>query len=268
MDNMSARTSLLWELSMPETRDTSFLFGTMHIRDQRAFRGMDTVCACIDSCQALALEIDLQQEGVGLDPSSLQFPNHTTLLDHLTLRAYQRLRKSILKAFQVDLQYFLRFTPMALVEMISERIMQEDQPLFLDAYLWEYAIGQGKETLGIESLESQQQLLLRIPLEAQLKMLVEIGRNPGHYRALLNHLTHLYQKGELRDIYRISRKNAGGLRKWMLFDRNQVMADRIAEFMRQQSVFCGVGAAHLWGGKGVLRLLKKHGVKVRPIPLL
>ncbi|MBK8492339.1 MAG: TraB/GumN family protein [Saprospirales bacterium] len=264
---MSTRISLLWELSMPEIRDTSFLFGTMHIRDQRAFHGMDTIRACIDSCQALALEIDLQQEGAALDPFSLQFPAHTTLLDHVSLRAYQRLRKSILKAFQLDLQYFLRFIPLALVEMISERLMKEDQQLFLDAYLWEYAAGQGKQTLGIESLESQQQLLLRIPLEAQIKMLLEIGRNPGHYRALLNHLTRLYQKGELRDLYRVSRKNAGGLRKWMLFDRNQVMADRIADLIRQQSVFCGVGAAHLWGGKGVLRLLKKHGVKVRPIPL-
>ena len=264
---MSAKISLLWELAAPETSGFSYLFGTMHIRDQRAFQGMETVRACLDTCQALALEIDLDEGNAWSDPSALTLPDQTSLRDYLPLQGYLRLQKIFLKAFGVDLNYFQFLNPMALMELISERIMQKDHLLFLDAFLWEYATDQGKIRLGIESLESQQLLLSRIPLDLQLKMLKGIGRNPAHYRNLLNHLIRLYQDGDLPNLYRVSRKSAGNLRKWMLYDRNQVMADRIAGFLPRQTTFCGVGAAHLWGGKGVLRLLKQKGVKIRPIPL-
>ena len=253
---------------MPEAENPSYLFGSMHVRDQRAFQGMEKVHSCIEACEALALEIDLSQDHEWTDPALLQFPDGGSLRDHLRPHIFERLRKSILKAFQIDLNFFGPFIPLALVEIISERIMQSDHPTFLDAYLCDYATQLGKTTLGLETRDSQQALLLRIPMEAQLKMLLEIGRNPHHYRSLLNHMTQLYQKGDLRALHKVSRKSAGGLRKWMLFDRNRVMANRIYSFMQSQSLFCAVGAAHLWGGKGVLRLLKQQGVKVKAIPLV
>jgi uncharacterized protein YbaP (TraB family) len=61
------------------------------------------------------------------------------------------------------------------------------------------------------------------------------------------------------------KKNAKGLRKMMLYHRNEVMAGRIAALARQQSLFAAIGAGHLLGGKGVLRLLKKEGLKVVPV---
>lgn len=264
---MSAKFSLLWELSTREAPGPSFLFGTMHIRDRRAFHGMATVQACVNTCQALALEIDLDEGNTWSDPSALRLPDQTSLRDYLSAQGYSRLQKILLKAFGFNLNYFSFLTPMALMEFISEQIMQKDHHLFLDAFLWEYATARGMATFGIESLESQQQLLARIPLDMQLKMLKGLGRNPEHYRALLNHLVRLYEEGDLPNLYRVSRKSAGGLRKWMLYDRNAVMADRLASLLPHQRIFCGVGAAHLWGGKGILRLLKQKGVKIRPIPL-
>jgi uncharacterized protein YbaP (TraB family) len=55
------------------------------------------------------------------------------------------------------------------------------------------------------------------------------------------------------------------MRKALLFDRNKIMARRFAEMARQNSLFCAVGAGHLAGQKGMLRLLKKQGFKVRAI---
>jgi uncharacterized protein YbaP (TraB family) len=55
------------------------------------------------------------------------------------------------------------------------------------------------------------------------------------------------------------------MRKLLLYERNTIMAERFAEIARQESLFCAVGAGHLSGKKGLLRLLKKEGFKVRPI---
>jgi hypothetical protein len=41
------------------------------------------------------------------------------------------------------------------------------------------------------------------------------------------------------------------------------MADRIAAYASEGPVFFGIGAGHLAGGKGVLRLLKKAGAVVK-----
>jgi len=57
----------------------------------------------------------------------------------------------------------------------------------------------------------------------------------------------------------------GKLRKMMIDDRNFIMADRIAKMTSQQTAFVAVGAGHLGGKKGVLRLLKLKDIKLKPI---
>ena len=45
------------------------------------------------------------------------------------------------------------------------------------------------------------------------------------------------------------------------------MAKRIGLMAKEQSIFAAIGASHLGGQKGVLRLLKKEGFKVRPVQI-
>ncbi len=74
-----------------------------------------------------------------------------------------------------------------------------------------------------------------------------------------------YADGEIQALYQSAKKDAKGMRKILLYRRNKLMAKRFGEIARTQSLFCAVGAGHLAGGKGMLRLLKKAGFKVKPI---
>lgn len=264
---MSSKTSLLWKLSLPETESVSYLFGTMHVRDQRAFGGLERVYECIGACGSFALEIDLDQEESPGDPALFSLPSKGLLRTQLSANAFKRLRKSLLKEFGVDIGFFPHLNPFSLLDLISGKVLAEDNPLFLDAHLWDYARGQGKTTFGIETLQEQMALLSSIPFEVQLKMLRDMGRNTGRFRTTMNRMARVYEKGELVSLYRLSRKSAGNLRKQLLFDRNRIMAERIAALLPRENVFCAVGAAHLWGGKGVLRLLKHRGVRIDPVHL-
>ena len=264
---MSLRNSLLWKLSLPASEGVSYLFGTMHIRDKRAFAGLGKVYSCIDACPVFALELDLGEEPGWGGYDFLRFPGQSSLHDFLNPRAYSRLRKSLLKAFRIDIALFSGYSPFAIVDIITAQVMSEDHPLFLDAHLWQYAEMQGKKNMGIETLEEQTGLLLRMPLEVQVKMLREIGRDTAGFRATLHRMAAVYQEGDLKNLYRLSRKSSGALRKEMLFDRNEVMARRIADLLSKENLFCAIGAGHLWGGKGVLRLLKRRGIRVVPVHL-
>ena len=79
-------------------------------------------------------------------------------------------------------------------------------------------------------------------------------------------MTELYEQSDILKLYKVTRKQAKGMRKILLFNRNDLMAKRIAQFASEQSLFASIGAGHLAGEKGVLRLLKKkHGFKVKPV---
>ena len=51
----------------------------------------------------------------------------------------------------------------------------------------------------------------------------------------------------------------------LLDERNQKMADRIIRLYEQDSTFVAIGALHLPGEQGVLRLLEQRGYRVTPV---
>jgi len=53
----------------------------------------------------------------------------------------------------------------------------------------------------------------------------------------------------------------------MLTDRNASWVDRLLEQAQGQKVFAAVGAAHLPGEIGVLRLLENDGFEITRLPL-
>jgi len=247
-------------------RPVSYLFGTMHVRDQRAFRLLESAYAAIDDCEALALEFDLGAVQ-GLDPGLLQLPPGQTLDSLLPERKFQKLRRFLLRALKVDILAFRRALPLMTVNVLNEHMMGQEQPIALDEQLWRYAQEKGKTILGIETYEEQIALLRSIPIEQQLQSLLWLGRNIKSHRRQLRKMTELYESGDIYRLHRAAKRSASGMRHRLLYRRNEIMAERIATFTAERSVFCAVGAGHLAGGKGVLRLLKHQGLKLNPVPL-
>ena len=102
-------------------------------------------------------------------------------------------------------------------------------------------------------------------MDYQIKGLLQIGKNPKKYRQALAKSITTYIKQDFQNLYQSSKKGAGDKRKVLLYNRNKIMAERIAQYIEKQSLFAAIGAGHLGGGKGVLRLLKQKGFKLSPI---
>lgn len=262
-----SKSTLLWEISGEKVKSPSFIFGTMHVRDQLAFQALPQLYACIDQCEALATEFrldELSQQEAG----ALSFPLASPPLDSLySERIYQRMKKSLYKHFGLNLDAMKDLPPFFVLNLINEQLLAKDMPMSLDEQLSTYAKSQDKECLGVETLSEQMALLKKIPLKHQLKSLRTLTEKLGNHRRQLLKLGELYATGDPIRIYKATRAGAGGLRKLLIFDRNKVMADRIAGLCQRQPVFVAIGAGHLAGAKGVLRFLKHKGLVVRPIPL-
>ncbi len=252
-------SSLLWRLEREDAPGPSFLFGTMHVRDSRAFESLGAVYSAIESCGAFATEFHLEESdplGIG---TVIQLPDERKLEELLGRRHYARLRKIVLKTTGIDLNMMPRIVPFALMNIIDTAIFASDYAVSLDEHLWEYAQNCSKQMHGLETLEEQLDILRRIPTSYQCRALLDLARNLPQHRRQLNRLATLYAQGNIQQLYQSSRKNLGAFRKILLFNRNRIMAQRLDELARRTTICAAVGAAHLGGGKGMIRLLKSMG---------
>jgi uncharacterized protein len=239
----------------------------MHVRDERAFTMTDQVLPLIDACDAFAAEFHLQELSAPENGQRIILPQGTSLEDYMTPRKFSKIRRILLKTADIDLLMFKDALPFVIVNLVGAQMLQAERPVALDAYLWDYAHGAGKAMHGIETFGQQLKTLDSIPVKKQVKMLLGTVRNISGYRRKIHHYASLYQRGELRLLHKLMKKSSGGLRKLLLYDRNVVMAQRIEDLAGQTSVFAAVGAGHLLGGKGLIRLLKKRGMKVKPVKM-
>lgn len=261
------KNSLLWKLEGKVRSAPSYLFGTMHVRDQRAFQQLSKVYDAIEECDGFAAEFHLEEAGQGIESRLMQLPEGQRISDFFPKNKYQKYRKVLLQSTGLDLTNFERMLPFMVVNFASENLLQQDMSQPLDQHLWDFAKSAEKSLHGIETFQEQMDVLQKITLEDQLSMLNSLCRNISRFRQYLLHLTKLYEAGDMQQLYKMVKKNSKGMRHLLLYRRNEVMAKRIGAMLEEQRLFAAIGAAHLGGGKGVLRLLKKQGVKVTPVEL-
>ena len=248
----------------PEVRGISYLFGTMHVSDERAFGQMEKVIRAISATDAFAAEFDTAEIQETDTSAALRLPNGVTLEDILGTRHFPRVRRHILRYADLDIAAYNTFIPFLVIQAIQENFLSADRKQSLDEFLETEARNLGKRILGIESLEEQLEVLSHLPIDWQRQQLISISRRLPGIRDQMNRLAEMYARGDIRQIYQSGRQRLGKYRSVLLFRRNRKMAARIHAIAKEQPLFAAVGAAHLAGREGVLALLKSRGWRCRP----
>lgn len=261
------KNTLLWRISGEDLPGVSYIFGTMHVKDARVFQRLEQVYAAMEQCDAFAAEFDLQDAGDGIDPRLFTLPKGLSLEELLPAKKYHKLRRILQKTLQINIDLLKFNRPLLLSNLIEERLLVSNMPYSLDEHLWQYAQRIGKQQFGIETLHEQLKILQQISLAHQIQGLISTMRNFSRYRRHLLKMAQWYEQGDIYKLYQGTRRGTHGLRKLLLYDRNVLMANRIARLIQEQTTFCAIGAAHLAGQKGVLRLLKLKGFRLEPLVL-
>ena len=259
-----SRKSLLWEIDTDA--GSSYLFGTMHVRDQSAYRFVEPVKPFISRCRVYAAEMDLRQAEESSTPEDILLPN-TSIKGLLPPKKYAKLQKILLKAFGFNLNAFHHVQPIVIANLISEQVLSADHHLPLDRFLWQYALSEGLEMTGVESYAEQIHTMRRIRPSQQIKSLLAIGKHPQKFRRHIIAATDLYQAQEIHHLYKFTKKNLHAMKKILVYQRNYRMAAKINRMVKSQTHFIAIGAGHLSGKKGLIRLLKAHGRTLRPVAL-
>lgn len=258
------KNSLLWRVTPADGGPVSYVFGTMHVRDLRAFGWLDLANSRLDRCDVFATEFDFAETDPLAVAQVMKLPEGATLDQLLKPGAWKNLQRYCRKKLGIPAEQLRLLHPMTVTLALTNALLADEAGSSLDETLYDYAKSSGKKTTGVETFEEQLNTLKSISLDQHVKSLTWLLKNYNRQKRRLKRMLRWYKDGDLKQLYRSAKRDAKGMRKALLYDRNQLMASRFAEKARETSLFCAVGAGHLAGKKGMLRLLKKQGFRIRP----
>jgi uncharacterized protein YbaP (TraB family) len=270
----------------------------MHLTDPRVFDFADSVLLKLQECDAFAMEIILDSAARQIFKEAFS-PDSSApdIRDFLSDEQEATLDAELQRSTGFSLEQLAHARPW-LLSFFLESGDDEDEsdeessgsspsrgftfqgthPVFLDAYLSRVARGEGKEIIGIESIDEQVNLFDGVPYEEQLRLILgsndtlptEEHPRPSDHRTrgdLGETMIRIYHSGDLEGLLALleNEKTPAFYLQRLLTDRNHTMADRIATGIATRSMFIAVGAGHLPGTEGVLELLRGKGFTVTPV---
>ncbi len=258
---------LLWEIEHKNSSKKSYIFGTMHVKDERAFSFSDAVIPAIQNSEAFAMQIHPDSIGGSLSSEMFESKEENIYKRILSSEEYQRLADKFKEKTGKSLDSTAFRTPMYIKSSLEEDIVSEtDKRTFLDGYLYGMAYNLDKDIYGLEQLEDQMPMFEGVTdEEIRENILAILDADPSESKDALENLIKLYYEG---DIYKLYYASVGLFTIDEILDkRNIVMANGIEDVMgKDTSIFAAVGAAHLAGNKGLIKLMTERGFKVNLVP--
>jgi len=260
------KLSLLWQIKGGGLAQPAYLFGTMHVRDQRVFQHIEQLKSCIQQCDNFAAEFDLTNAEGQAQAQGFWYKPEFSLRKNLNKNTYQKLAAIFKRETKIAIREFDNFLPMAVSNLLTDTQFNHENSSSLDEELAQFAQLEQKKIWGLESFAAQAAIIEKIPIAQQLKSLKNLANNFHKTKRQLKRVTEFYLKGDIIQLLKQVKKTAGAMKEVLLYERNRTMAARILEIGKTGSVFAAFGAGHLAGAKGVLRLLKLAGCSLEALP--
>lgn len=269
---------LLWEISGNGLEKPSYLYGTMHVSSKLAFNLGDSFFIAIQNADIVGLETTPDtwlDEMIAND----QFRSIMNLVDDGGYNRYGGSGFTPDKTFAIeqsnikDVADLLRRDPRLINSFMFRKSNSSDnfeEDTYLDLYIFRVGRKLGKQVIGVEDF-AESQALVEISYDRSYDKDdiiegyedVEIGNRMEFYEKFED----AYRRGDLDLLDSLNKVSNPSKKhnKYMLWLRNENMANTMDTIMPNKSMFVGVGAAHLPGDEGVIELLRKKGYKVRPV---
>lgn len=260
--------TLLWRISS-DGAASSYLYGTMHSKDDRAFQFGDSVLAAMDRCRIVAGELDLNtdQQGIALI-KRMWMPDGKELKDLYKKKDWTRVDQALKGRLGMAAPLLYRVKPMFVVAMLTEATMEGDRPNVLDEYLQIRGRENGQRVIGIETIDEQLSAMDVISLKEQAAMLLDHIDHEG-YPEEMETMLDRYAAQDLQGLLKAAETSGGmsaEMEKSLLTDRNARMVHRMDSLLRTgESAFFLIGAAHLPNADGLIAGLRAKGYAVEAV---
>ena len=253
---------LLWKISGNGLTHSSYLFGTIHAIPKNKFYLSDSVKSAFKSCNNVSFEIDINPKisEITAMVSQMSMPRGMTIENVLSKSDFSRLKSYCEDTLGMKKKKFNRY--IQLKPFFFSAILLMEQLENYTGYEKEFskmAKSQNKKLSSLETIDFQMQTINKIKTEDQAKMIME---SLGSEKAEFNKMVDLYVKEDIKSLYKIISDEAASIPEFnynFLELRNRNWIPVIEKQINDQATFIAIGAGHLEGPTGLLKLLAEKG---------
>jgi len=263
--------SLLYEVTGNGLTQPSYLYGTFHLVCPNDLVITDATKKAVADTRQLYLELDFDDPAMmKAMMKAMMMTDGKTVKDYLSANDYSILENYFSEKLKMNPAQTSQMTPIALTSMLYMTLLPCQMASY-DLTFAQMAIKDKKDILGLESLEAQLAALNAIPVEEQLKGVVDTVKKPDEAKAEFAKFIETYKSQDLEKLgamMKTSQFSGGDFAKYeddLLGKRNVNWIPVIEKAAKDKPTFFAFGAGHLIGDKGVIQLLRAKGYTVRGV---
>ena len=260
--------SLLWKISGNGLKKPSYLFGTIHLTCDTSLDA-NTLNA-LETTEQLYLELDMDDKSIQMQMMKLMMMKDGAKLSTLlSPEDFKILDEFMKKNLNMSAKLFDSFKPFMISSMLFPKML-DCKSQSVESELMKITKEQNEEIFGLEKAEDQMKVFDEISYQDQAdELLKTVKDNLEKDKKEFQEMITIYQNKDIEGMLKMmsdsDNKITSENQDILLNDRNKKWIPIMIKIMKDKPTFFGVGAGHLAGEEGVIKLLRKKGYKVEAV---
>ncbi len=265
----AANAQVFWSVIDDEGRQ-NWLLGTVHSEDPRLLDFPPELIEALQQSERLALELVPDMTMLERLQQAMHFDNgglHEVLDEAL----YEEVVRILGESYGMGEPAVRRLRPWAAGMTLS--VPPPQTGLFMDLALSFRASGMGLDVIALETLDEQLDFLKGMSQEAQIELIQTAVKEHENMPETFERLVAAYLAGDLDELEALSQHQLEGMDEEVahhfnevgLKQRNHIMLERALPHLEQGGLMIAVGALHLVGDEGLVRLLEEKGFRLEGV---
>jgi len=270
-DIPTKENTVLWKIEGKKLKTESYIFGTIHIVEKAQFHFPESLKKLVTKSDQIALEVADLNQNTALQhmilPTGSMFDFFTAEQKDSVITWGAGLLQMDKKQFELA---FGRMKPFTLIQLSVAPSMADMESY--DLSIQNLALENNLPVLGLETLADQMKIFDNMDTLDMRNMVMSGIREPEKSAKQLQELLKLYSEKNIDKMYSYTMESeehqeVKKYQEQLLDNRNRNWIPIIEKMIKKKNTFIAVGAAHLGGPNGVLRLLEQKGYRLVPIHL-
>ena len=271
------QAQLIWKITGNGIKKPSYLFGTHHLIPIQFLDSIPGLYKAFNECEKVVGEMVLNNiDATEKIQQAAIMPNNLRIDSLLKPADYKLVDTELKSVLKFGLKDVPILNPTMLVTMYELEVYKKltgfTDDKQSDSYFQLVAVQKDKKVIGLENLDQQIKFLFgSTDYKRQAQILVETVRRKNEMLKEMLQLNKLYKTGKLDQLVELS-KGKGNITDMtdeeyaiMVDNRNADWVTKLPQIIKESSCFIAVGALHLGGKNGLIKLLQKKGYKVSPL---
>lgn len=262
-----SQSSLLWKVEGNNLQKPVYLFGTVHLIPAAKFKVSPALDSISKNVDRIVFEMDLAHPDLAaITMKKLLLDSVKSIQELYSAKEYKKLTKKLEK-HNIPYKLFEKFKPFMLQQQAMQVLLVEN-PKGYESHFLQIAKSKKIATGGLDAPEIQLATLDSIPLKKQAQSLYDIVMKPENSRKEIEKLFEMYQTNDVEVIYNyiMNVPDFSSISSPLLDVRNIRWIENLQEmFKKNEALLVAVGAAHLGGPKGMIKLLQEKGYTLTPV---